>query len=82
MTSKQVAISIIVIFLAIIGYDVWLYSDGIPGNSISQVIIDLSAVSPLVPWLIGFIMGGLTFHFFDSYKEPRGDSKKPPKGRV
>lgn len=71
MKPKQVAISIVTIFAAIIGYDVWLYSDGIPGNSISQVIIELSGVSPLVPWFVGFLFGALTMHFFDTYKEPR-----------
>lgn len=71
MTKNKVAISILLIFLAIVAYDVYLYSDGIPGNSISQVIIDLSEKSHLVPFFIGFLMGGLALHFFDNYKEPR-----------
>jgi len=71
MKPKQVAISIVLIFAAIIAYDIWLYSDGVPGNSISQVIIDLSAISPLVPAFIGFLCGFLFAHFWDTYKEPR-----------
>lgn len=71
MKPKQVLMSIIFIFVAIIGYDIYLYSDGISGNSISQVIIAAAEKSPLVPWFVGFLFGALTMHFFDSYKEPR-----------
>lgn len=71
MKPKQVAISILLIFFAIIAFDVWLYSDGVPGNSITQVIIAYSELSPLLPFFIGFLMGFLAAHFFDSYKEPR-----------
>lgn len=71
MKPKQVAISIVVIFVCIIGFDIWLYSDGVPGNSISQVIIAAAEKSPLVPWFVGFLFGALTMHFFDTYKEPR-----------
>jgi hypothetical protein len=73
---KQVAISIVVIFVCIIGFDIWLYSDEVPGNSISQVIIDASTVSPLVPWFIGLLMGFTSAHFFDTYSEPRNKRKK------
>lgn len=63
--------AIILIFVAILGFDAWLYADGIPGNSISQVIIEWSEKSALVPWFVGLLMGFLGAHLFDSYKEPR-----------
>ncbi len=69
MTTKHVGLFILVIFLIILGVDVYLYTDSIQRNSITQVIIDISKVVPLIPWFIGFLMGGLTFHFFDTYKE-------------
>lgn len=69
--KSKVLIGIIVIFLTIIGWDVYLYMDGVAGNSISQVIIELSEKSMLVPWFIGLLMGFLGAHFFDNYKEPR-----------
>lgn len=71
MNKKYVVIFIGVIICLIIGFDIFLYADGVPGNSISQVIIDASRNIPLIPWFVGFLMGGLTFHFFDSYVEPR-----------
>lgn len=57
--------------MSIAGFDIYLYSDGVSGNSISQVIIDASTKYALIPWFVGFLMGGLTFHFFDNYVEPR-----------
>lgn len=71
MRTKTVGIIIIATFALILGFDAYLYSDGIPGNSISQVIIEWSDKSALVPWFVGLLMGFLGGHFFDSYKEPR-----------
>lgn len=65
MAPTAVALICTLIFLAIIVWDLYLYLDGKPRNSISQVVIDLTKKSPLVPWAIGFLMGGLTLHFFD-----------------
>jgi hypothetical protein len=52
---------------AIIGFDIWLYIDNVPGNSISQVIIWLTSFSPLVPFMFGFFMGALIVHWFEAY---------------
>lgn len=71
MSVKTVGIIIVVVFAGILGFDAWLYSDGIAGNSISQVIIGWSEKSALVPWFVGLVMGFLGAHWFDSYKEPR-----------
>lgn len=71
MKVKTVGIVIILVFVGILAFDAYLYSDGIPGNSISQVIIEWSDKSKLVPWFVGLLMGFLGAHFFDSYKEPR-----------
>jgi len=53
----------------LVSVDVYLYTDNIPGNSISQVIISAAEQSMLIPWFVGFVMGALTFHWFDNYKE-------------
>lgn len=65
MAPTAVALICTLIFLAIIVWDLYLYLDGKPRNSISQVVIDLTKKTPLVPWAIGFLFGALTMHFFD-----------------
>lgn len=60
---------ILLVFLLIVGWDIYLYSDGVTGNSISQVIIAYSEKSMMLPWFIGMLMGGLAVHWFDNYKE-------------
>lgn len=75
LSKKQVLIGSGLVFVGIIGFDVYLYSDGTPGNSISQAIIYYSREVLLIPWFIGFLMGFLAAHFFDSYTEPRDDSE-------
>ena len=71
MKPKYVWLFIAGFILAVFVFDVYLYSDGVPGNSITQVIITASGVSNLVPWAVGFLMGFLAAHFFDTYQEPR-----------
>lgn len=60
---------IIGVFTGILAFDAYLYLDSIPRNSISQVIIDASAKSALLPWFIGLVMGFLGAHWFDNYKQ-------------
>ena len=64
MSALMVAGMIGFITIAILIWDVWLYSDEIPRNSITQVIIDLTAKSPMTPALIGFFTGLLFGHFW------------------
>lgn len=71
MAKPTVRIIIVTVFIAVLGFDAYLYSDNIPGNSISQVIIEASDKSKLVPAFVGFLFGFLTSHFFDNYTEPR-----------
>ena len=71
MSKRTVLIISVLIFAAIMGFDVYLYSDGIPGNSISQTVIYYGQKSMLIPWAIGFLMGFLAAHFFDNFTEPR-----------
>ena len=47
------------LFLILI-WDVWLYSDSHPGNSITQVIIKRSKEYPVIAFALGFLMG----HFY------------------
>ena len=65
MTPLRVAILIFGIFFAILIGDALLYGDSIARNSISQVIIDLSSRTHLVPWFVGFVMGFLANHWFE-----------------
>lgn len=65
MTKISVWATMILVFMAIIAWDVWLYLDGVPGNSISQVIISGAEDYPIVAWAVGFLMGFLTAHWFD-----------------
>lgn len=58
------AISLIGIPLAILTWDAFLYGDKVERNSISQVIIDLSKKSGLIPWVIGLGMGLLAGHWW------------------
>lgn len=53
----------ICIFLAIMGFDLFLYKDDEEDNSISQIIIKYSR-HPFVPWFIGLFMGVLAGHWF------------------
>lgn len=69
MSKTKILYLILAVFVFILGFDVYLYSDGVPGNSISQVIIYYSQKSLLLPWFVGLVMGFLGAHFFDNYKE-------------
>lgn len=64
MTPTLVAITCGLIFLAIVVWDVYLYLDGRPRNSISQVVIDNSKKYPMLPWAIGLVMGLLAGHWW------------------
>lgn len=65
MTPTLVALICGAIFVLILIWDAFLYADKVERNSISQVVIDLSKKSPLLPWFIGFVMGALALHWFD-----------------
>ena len=57
-------ISLVVIPMAILIWDYYLYNDKVERNSISQAIIDMSKKSSLVPWVIGLGMGILVGHWW------------------
>lgn len=66
MKPNTVALTIVAITLTIVAWDVYLYMDSIDRNSISQVIIDATEATALVPWVIGLLMGGLAVHWFEA----------------
>jgi len=76
MSKLLVGLVSLGIFIGILIFDLCLYLDGVPGNSVTQTIIYYSGKTALVPFFIGFLMGFLGAHFFDNYKEPRNPSKK------
>lgn len=54
----------ILIFLAILIWDWWLYHDDVERNSISQIVIDASHRHPFVPAILGFLIGLLFGHLW------------------
>ena len=64
MTPSLVLFVCVLITAAILCWDYYLYHDKEDRNSISQVVIDLSRKSPMVPALIGFFIGLLFGHFW------------------
>lgn len=69
MTRGGVWVCIVSLILLIGGFDVWLYADTIEGNSITQVIRTELQRSPLFAGFLGFVFGGLFFHFFDTNEQ-------------
>ena len=69
MSRRHVWFFIAAVFVGILAFDTYLYSDSIARNSISQVIIDAASVSALVPWFVGLVMGFLGAHWFDNYRQ-------------
>lgn len=64
MKQKHVFLTCLAIIAAVLVWDVYLYADAIPGNSISQVIWDWSHMAPILPAMMGFVVGYLFCHFF------------------
>jgi len=69
MSKTLVFVICCCIFAAILGWDASLYMDAVPGNSITQVVVELSSKSKLIPAFIGFFFGFLMAHFFDDSKQ-------------
>ncbi len=65
MSKTWVIIICIVALLALGAFDYYLYTDDIPGNSITQIIRSFVTVSALVPGAIGFVGGFLFSHFME-----------------
>lgn len=65
MTTKHVLLFCLGIIAVIAGFDIYLYADAIPQNSITQITIRLSKEYQIIPWGIGFLMGYITAHFYD-----------------
>lgn len=76
MTTKWVWVFCFFIFFLVIGVDIYLYNDDIERNAITQVVIDATKDSALVPFFIGCFMGGLGIHFFDDHKQRRKRNDK------
>ena len=57
MPSDYVEVLIVVVTIAILAFDLYLYRDKYPGNTISQVIIKRTKSRPIIPFLCGLLMG-------------------------
>lgn len=76
MAIKWVWVFCFSVFFLVIGMDIYLYNDDIERNAITQVVIDATKQSSLVPFFIGFFMGGLGIHFFDNHTQKKNRFKK------
>lgn len=56
MTEIVIAVAVPLILI----WDMWLYADKHPGNSITQVVIKRSKEYPIIAFALGFLMG----HFY------------------
>jgi hypothetical protein len=63
------AISALVVFLAVIGIDIFWAADHVPGNTFSEVINFLSRYAKLLPFA-GGVLGGHLWHL-DMWALPR-----------
>lgn len=66
MSRRTVLLIAAGLFIGIFAWDAALYMDDVPGNSITQIVVSLSKEYPVVPAGIGFFMGALFMHFFDT----------------
>ncbi len=69
MTKRKVLITIALIAVAILAWDAMLYADNVPGNSITQVIRSIVEGSPLAAGALGFFLGAIFMHFFDTTEQ-------------
>ena len=68
MSSFAVRLTSIIIFVVIIVWDIWLWADRIPGNTISAVITKRFKSLKFWGWVLAcmlvFFMGVLSTHWF------------------
>jgi hypothetical protein len=57
MESGAVEIIIVVATILILVWDLYLYIDKYPDNTISQIIIKRTKSRPIIPFLCGLLMG-------------------------
>lgn len=53
----SIELTIIIITILILMFDLWLYNDGVEGNTISQVVIKYSYKYPMIPFVLGVLLG-------------------------
>ena len=58
MNSTELILIVGIVLVLI--WDAYLYADKTEGNSITQVVIKRSKQLPIIPFLLGFLMG----HFY------------------
>jgi hypothetical protein len=58
MNATEIVVAVIAIGALL--WDIWLYADKHPGNSITQVVIARSKQYPIIPFALGFLFG----HFY------------------
>jgi hypothetical protein len=50
--------------VGLIIWDIFLWKDGKPGNTISEAVLEFSRRNPLIPFAAGLIIGTLAGHFW------------------
>jgi len=58
------------LFFFLIGYDIYAITKGKP--TVSWAVFDISRKWPIIPFLFGFLIGGLAGHFFFPIPIPAG----------
>jgi hypothetical protein len=59
MSSVVTVWFIVGLIVAVLVYDMWVATNGTPGDTISEVVLGASVRYPALPLLVGFVLGHL-----------------------
>jgi uncharacterized membrane protein len=59
MTPYIARIILLILVIVVVGWDIWVTNLGDPKASFSQVILDKSMKDPIIPFLVGVLIGHL-----------------------
>jgi len=71
-TSKITRSVILVCLLALCGWDVFVAWNGVPGDTVSEMVFNFARHHPTIPFLLGYVCG----HFFWGQNETFKDETK------
>ena len=59
MTRKTTIAILVVATLLLISWDIWVYLEPTPGDTISEVLLKYARPHPVIPFAFGVLMGHL-----------------------
>jgi hypothetical protein len=59
LTAKITACIIVGVTIGLIGWDIYVASDGIAGDTISEIMLKVAKDHPIVPFALGVVIGHL-----------------------